>query len=233
MSLTKNQFSNVKNPSLSRTITHSLRKSACCKLLSVLQLKTLLTIKPSILLILGLNISHRLHLYRFMQNKRLRPIYDLQADSKVDMAAWPTSCWPSGASQHSFKWPEWTFRMAVPQMIAQNIAPISLSCRVVWNLCLKRSSVKRRPRALESRAAFCSPARLVQIAWRTLRLSSRAANMTAAARLELTPAQLRPFVNTDRMSNIASQLHSSTRRPNSNAPTQQTATHNHANNTNE
>jgi len=55
MSLIRNEFGSVNNQS--RTITHSLRKSACCKLLSVLQLKTLLTIKPSMLLILGLNIS--------------------------------------------------------------------------------------------------------------------------------------------------------------------------------
>jgi len=43
MSLTKNQFGSVNNPF--RTITHSLRKSACCKLLSVLQLKTLVNNK--------------------------------------------------------------------------------------------------------------------------------------------------------------------------------------------
>jgi len=42
MSLIRNQFGSVNNPS--HTITHSLTKSACCKLLSVLQLKTLLTI---------------------------------------------------------------------------------------------------------------------------------------------------------------------------------------------
>jgi len=49
MSLIRNQFGDVNNPS--RTIKHSLRKSACCKLLSVQQFKNSLNNKTINLLI--------------------------------------------------------------------------------------------------------------------------------------------------------------------------------------
>ena len=78
---------------------------------------------------------------------------------------------------------------------------------------------KTIPRTLESRAAFCSPYRLVQMAWRTLRLSSRALNMTVVTILEVIPQQLRPLVKTDSTSRIAAQHDVRTRRPNLTTPT--------------
>ena len=74
------------------------------------------------------------------------------------------------------------------------------------------------PSSLDSRAAFCNPDRLVQMAWRTRRFSSRALNMTAAARLDVIPQQLRPLVNTDSTSRTASQHDVRTRRPNLTTP---------------
>jgi len=92
------------------------------------------------------------------------------------------------------------------------------------NTSLPYHTCRTLPRTLERRAAFCSPARLVQIACRTRRLSSRALNMTAAARLELMPQQLRPLVSTERTSRLASQHAVSTRRPNFTRPDQSPST---------